>query len=112
MGISVPGTGHPGRHARGAGESLRCPGEDRELGDSIDRDSETGGLCIGFEKQRRGHQKPQADTGICFRSIFLEAQLARDFSGGRFLSSKIIYKYKVGLFEDMGCLKILDIRTC
>lgn len=46
-------------------------------------------FALEFEKQRKGHQKPQADTGICFRSIFLEAQLATDFSGGRFLSSRI-----------------------
>lgn len=46
-------------------------------------------LHWGLKKQRKGHQKPQADTGICFRSIFLKAQLASDFSGGRFLSSRI-----------------------
>lgn len=70
---------------------LRYPEEDWELGDSVDS-TETWRLedfALGFEKQRKGHQKPQADTGICFRSNFLEAQLASDFSGGRFLSSKI-----------------------
>lgn len=72
------GTGHPGQHARGAGDSVDST-ETRRPED----------FALGFEKQRKGHQKPQADTGICFRSIFLEAQLATDFSGGRFLSSRI-----------------------